>query len=70
MSEIKYLIIDGKKSSIREASLDDPIYKRGFVFGIQKLHKSLKVEDKETDLEGQKKGHENQVEAGADENVN
>ena len=60
MSEIKYLIIDGKQSSIEEASADDPIYNMGFMFGIHKLHKSLKVEDKETDLEGQKKGQGDQ----------
>lgn len=60
MSEIKYKIINGKQSSIRLASPDDPIYKMGCMFGIQKLHKSTKVEDKETDLKSQEKEQEEQ----------
>ena len=51
MSKNDYLVINGKISSIRKASPDDPIYKRGFIFGIQKLRKSLNKEGQETDLE-------------------
>ncbi|NLD05063.1 MAG: hypothetical protein GX672_04065 [Synergistaceae bacterium] len=70
MSEVKYRIVKGRVSSIKEASLDDPIYNNNFVFGGTILRKSSKPDDEKTDLEGQKKEQENQVEAGADENVN
>lgn len=70
MSEIKYKIVRGKVSLTELATADDPIYSAGLLIGVTRLPKSSKIEDQETDLEGQKKGQENQVEAGADGNVN
>ncbi|NLV82911.1 MAG: hypothetical protein GXZ18_07985 [Synergistaceae bacterium] len=59
MSEIKYLIVEGKVSNIRLPQWDDPIYSKGLLFGITKMPKSSKPDDKETDLEDQKMEQEN-----------
>ena len=69
MSETEYVMIRGKKSSIKWASQDSPIYKRGFVFGGIRLGRSSRIENQEAGLEGQKKEEEGQESKEEFENV-
>lgn len=54
MSETEYVMIRGKKSSIKWASPDDPIYKRGLVFGGIRLGKTPKNDTAEEKLKDEK----------------
>jgi len=58
MSETKYVMIDGKETWMRKASPDDPIYKRGFVFGGMILKKTPPNETPEENLKDEKEKQE------------
>lgn len=54
MSTTGYRIIKGRVSSIKAASLDDPIYNNNFVFGGTILKKSPPKDTAEKDLKDEK----------------
>lgn len=58
MSETKYVMIDGKETWMRKASPDDPIYKRGFVFGGMILKKTPKNDTPAENLKEEKEKQE------------